>query len=109
MTRTRKDQGRLHRPSKFPRLLRDLLLVFPREIYKVVILCPHQERDRSLEPPISQPGPPHNIPPVTHRKRIAHLIESPSLPVPFLDAVESALPRQVKHEEDRDGVVAHEW
>ena len=34
------------------------------------------------------------------------LVEASSLPVPLLDGVESALPRQVKHEEYRNGVIA---
>ena len=37
------------------------------------------------------------------------LVEAAALAVPLLDAVESALARQVEHEEDGDGVVADEW
>ena len=36
------------------------------------------------------------------------LIEPPALPVPLLDAVERALAGKVKHEENGDGIVAHE-
>lgn len=38
----------------------------------------------------------------------SRLVESAPLAIPLLDAVESALARQVKHEEDGDGVVAHQ-
>lgn len=34
------------------------------------------------------------------------LVESSTLPVPLLDGVESALTREIKHEENGDGVVA---
>lgn len=37
-----------------------------------------------------------------------YLIEPPRLSVPLLDRVERRLAREVEHEEDRDGVVAHE-
>lgn len=36
------------------------------------------------------------------------LVESSSLSVPFFDAIERALPRQVEHEQDRNGIVAHQ-
>lgn len=36
------------------------------------------------------------------------LVESAPLAIPLLDAVERALARQVKHEEDGDGVVTHQ-
>lgn len=38
--------------------------------------------------------------------RDGRLVEASALSVPFLDAVEGALSRQVKHEENGDGVVA---
>lgn len=64
-------------------LIRDLLLVFSRKIDKVVIFGADQERDGSF-------------------------IESPALSVPLLNAVEGALPREVEHEENGHGVVAHQ-
>lgn len=49
----------------------------------MVILCANQERDSGL-------------------------IEAPSLPVPFFDGVQGALPCQVKHEQYGDSIVAHQ-
>jgi hypothetical protein len=62
-------------------LIRDFLLFLPRKVDKVVVLCADQERDGSL-------------------------IETSSLAVPLFDRVERALAREVKHEEDGDGVIA---
>lgn len=64
-------------------LIRDLLLVLPREIDEVVVLRPDQDGD-------------------------SRFVEPPALAVPLLDAVQRALPRQVEHEQDGHGVVAHE-
>lgn len=102
MTRTREDEARLHRPRKLACLLRDLLLVFSREIDKVVVLCAYQERDRCL--PITQWLEREG----RRGKGEANLVEAPGLPVPFLDAVEGALTCEVEHEQNCDGVVAHE-
>ena len=38
----------------------------------------------------------------------SRLIESPALPIPFLDTIECGFPCQVEHEEDSDCVVADE-
>ena len=60
-----------------------LFLLLSREIDKVVVLCADQEG-------------------------YGGLVKAPTLAVPFLDGVECALPGQVEHEEDGDGVVADE-
>ena len=65
-------------------LHRNFFLVFSGKVDKMVVFRPDQKRNRRL-------------------------IEPPSLPVPFFDRVERALPRQVEHEEDGDGVVTDEW
>ena len=62
-------------------LIRDLLLLLPWKVDKVVVLCSYQERDSSL-------------------------VEASSLPVPFLNGVECALAGQVEHEEYGNSVVA---
>lgn len=38
---------------------------------------------------------------------VNHLVETSRLTIPFLDAVQGRLARQIKHEEDGDGIVAH--
>ncbi len=43
-----------------------------------------------------------------NEKRNGRLVEAAPLPVPLLDRVQRALARQVEHEEDGHGVVAHE-
>lgn len=80
---TRKDQRRFHRLREPLRLYRDLLLLFPREVDEVVILCPNEERD-------------------------GRLVEAAPLSVPLLDTVESGFACEVEHEEDGDCVVADE-
>lgn len=64
-------------------LNRNLLLVFAREIDKMVILCANQERDGGL-------------------------VEPPALAVPFLDRIESALPGEIEHEQNGNSVVTHQ-
>ena len=64
-------------------LIRDLLLVLPGKVHKVVVFGAYQDRDGGL-------------------------VEAAALAVPLLDAVQGALPGQVEHEEDGDGVVADE-
>ena len=64
-------------------LIRDLFLIFSRKIDKMVVLRADEERNGGL-------------------------VETPTLPVPFLDGVESALARQVEHEQDSDSVIANE-
>lgn len=61
-----------------------LLLILAREVNEMVILCSNEERN-------------------------GRLVESPALAVPFLDRVQSALPGEIKHEQDSNGVVAHQW
>lgn len=39
---------------------------------------------------------------------MTNLVEAPRLAVPFFDGVQRRLARKVEHEEDGDGVVAHE-
>lgn len=72
-----------HRFSKTSGLLTDLLLIFLGEIDKMIILCADEERNRSL-------------------------VETSALSVPFFDAVERRLSRQVEHEQNGNGVIAHE-
>lgn len=43
-----------------------------------------------------------------HQDGNCRLIKASPLPVPLLDTVEGAFPRQVKHEQDSHGVVAHQ-
>lgn len=83
MAGTAEDQARLHRARKALCLVRDFLLLFLGEVDKVVVLCADEEGDGGL-------------------------VEAAALPVPLLDAVERAFARKVKHEEDRDRVVANE-
>lgn len=68
---------------KSPYLVGDFLLLFPREIDEVIVLGANQNRDRCL-------------------------VEPPSLAIPLLDAVERAFPGQVKHEQNRHGIIADE-
>lgn len=42
-----------------------------------------------------------------NEERYGGLVEPTALPIPFFDGVESALPCEIKHEEDGDRVVAH--
>ena len=65
-------------------LSRDLLLVFLREIDKVIVFRTDEERDRRL-------------------------VETSPLSIPLLDGIQGALPRQVEHEENSDRIVTHEW
>jgi hypothetical protein len=65
-------------------LIRNLLLLFPGEVDKVIVLCADQKRDCSL-------------------------VETSSLPVPFLDGVQCAFACQVKHEEYCNSIVADQW
>ena len=83
MARAAKYEACPHSLGKSPCLVRNLLLFFSREIDKMVVLCPDEERDGGL-------------------------VEAPTLPVPLFDRVERALPRQVKHEENGHGVVANQ-
>ena len=62
-------------------LIGNLFLLFPWKVDKVIVLCADQERDGGL-------------------------VEATALPVPFLDGVQGALPRQVEHEEYGNSVVA---
>lgn len=43
-----------------------------------------------------------------HQKRNSRLIEPPPLPIPLLDTIQRALPRQVKHEQYRHRIIAHQ-
>lgn len=60
-----------------------LLLLLPREIYKVVVLCPHQKGDCSF-------------------------VETAPLTVPLLDGVQRAFAGEVEHEENGDSIIADE-
>jgi hypothetical protein len=62
----------------------DLFLIFSREVDEMIVLCANQEGNRSL-------------------------VEAATLSVPLFDAVESRLPGQVEHEEDRDRIIADQW
>jgi hypothetical protein len=64
-------------------LIRNLLLLFAWKVDKVVVLCADEEGN-------------------------GRLVEAAPLAIPLLDGVEGALARQIKHEEDGDGVVADE-
>lgn len=66
-----------------PYLIGNLLLVLNGKVDKMVVLCADEDGN-------------------------GRLVEASALAVPLLDAVEGALSRQVKHEEDGDGVVANE-
>lgn len=44
----------------------------------------------------------------TDKNGNGRLVEPSALPIPLLDTVECALPREIKHEQDGDSVVAHE-
>lgn len=61
-----------------------LLLIFSGEIDKMIIFCADQER-------------------------YGGLVETSSLPVPFLDAVEGGFAGEVEHEQNGHGVVADQW
>lgn len=60
-----------------------LLLFLPREIDKVVVLCPHQKGD-------------------------CRFVETAPLTVPLLDGVQRAFAGEVEHEENGNGIVADE-
>lgn len=62
-------------------LSRNLLLVLGRKVHKVVIFCADQDGD-------------------------GRFIESTTLPIPFLDTVEGAFPRQIEHEKNCNGIIA---
>lgn len=66
-----------------PHLCADLFLVFSREVDKVIVFCANQERD-------------------------CRLVETATLAIPLLDAVQGALSCEVEHEEDGDCVIADE-
>lgn len=63
-------------------MIRYLLLFFPGEIDKMVILGAHKKWNGSL-------------------------VEATTLPIPLLDTVQRALSCQIKHEQNRDCIVAH--
>ena len=83
MTRTAEDETSPHRLREAPRLIADLLLIFSREVHKVVVFRANQKRDSCL-------------------------VETSPLSIPFFDTVECGFAGQVEHEEDGDGVVADE-
>lgn len=68
VTGTAEDEAGLHRLCEALRLQRDLFLLFPWKVDKVVVLGPYQEWDRGL-------------------------VEASSLSVPLLDGVECGLSR----------------
>lgn len=70
-------------PLQTTYLIGNLLLVLDWKVDKVVVLCADQDGN-------------------------CRLVESAALAIPLLDAVERALARQVKHEEDSDCVIAHQ-
>ena len=74
-------QGQLVVEARY--LIRDFLLLFSREIDKVVVLCADQERYRGL-------------------------VKASALAIPLLYGVEGALASQVEHEQNGNGVVADE-
>lgn len=78
-----KKKASISEPKSIAYLIRNFLLVLCREIHKVVVLCAHQDRNRRL-------------------------IKAPSLPIPLLDTVQGALPRQVEHEQNSDCIVANQ-
>lgn len=77
-------------------LLRDLLLLLERLRRKEVEFGPDENWDGGL---LS----------AGIRGTRAHLIESACLPIPLLYTVERRFPCEVEHEQDRNGVVGHEW
>lgn len=64
-------------------LIADLFLIFSWEIDKLIVLSADQERNGSL-------------------------VEASTLSVPLFDAIEGRFSSQVEHEEDGDGIIAHE-
>lgn len=83
MTGTGKDESGSHRLGKTSRLIGNFLLILDWKIDKVVVLCADQNGN-------------------------CRLVETATLSIPLLDAVESALAREVKHEEDGDGIIANQ-
>lgn len=81
MTGAAEDEAGLHRLSKALRLQRDLFLVFPGEVDKVVVFGSNKEGNCCL-------------------------VEASALAVPFLDGVESALAGEIKHEKNSHSIVA---
>lgn len=80
-------------------LFRDLFLLISRKSRKLIKFGADQEGYRCL---------PRDV----RRSQVCgrlhtHLVESPRLPVPLLDGIQCALPRQVKHEENRHRIVAY--
>lgn len=73
VTSAAEDQAGLHRLCESFGLEGDLLLVFAREIDKVIILGSNKEWDGCL-------------------------VEAPTLAVPFFDGVQSALSGEIEHE-----------
>jgi len=94
-------------PSEQTYLSSDLLLLVLREGAVRVVLCADEEGDRRLRTHGQQVSVTERRD-STARTRTTHLVEAPRLAVPLLYRVERALARQVKHEEDGDGVVADE-
>ena len=84
MARTAEDEAGTHRFGEALSLSRDFLLILSREVDEMVVLGTDEEGDRRL-------------------------VEATALPVPLLDGVEGAFPRQVEHKQDGDGVVADKW
>lgn len=99
VTRTAEDQAGSHRLCKSSGLVglvtcfaitnlaylgADLFLILFGKADKMIVLGANQERDSSL-------------------------VEASPLPIPLLDAVECALPCQIEHEQDGNGIIAHEW
>lgn len=84
VTCTRKDQTRFHGFGESFGLQTDFLLLFAREVDEMVVFGADEERDGGL-------------------------VEASALSVPFFDAVECGFACEIEHEEDGDGVVAHEW
>lgn len=81
MTGTAKDQACLHSLGEALGLNGDLLLVLSRQVDKLIVLGSNQERNSGL-------------------------VEPSALAVPFLDRVQSTLPSQIEHEENRNGIIA---
>ena len=82
-------------------LFGDFLLFVPRECCERVVFCAYQNGDGSLQFKASSAG-------VVGVVSLTDLVESSSLPIPLLDAVQSRLPRQVKHEQNRNRVIRHQ-
>lgn len=102
MTRAAEDQCRTHRLGESPSLKQkcqqartlsytdtqsylvgNFLLLLPRQVHKVIVLCAYEDRN-------------------------GRLVESSPLTIPLLDAVQRALAGQVEHKQDGHGIVAHE-